>query len=211
MKDNWYKIKKWLSLVPAVAIILAVVLAAVTTIINRANNKPTFIGGYGLLWVETGSMEPTIPARSYILVKQSDGVDLDENTIITFFCRDPSSAVYGRLITHRIIEKNTDGYQTQGDHSHPDRWTVTAEDVVAVHLKNLPLLTVCGRVFASPMGLVLILALFLGSCAFLYIPDLINAFRDESKLEAEKEKEIARRVAEEVKKLQQQDQSGGDL
>lgn len=210
MTEHWNKIKKAIGIILAVVIVAAVLLAIATSLINRTRNRPTFFFGHSMLWVETGSMEPAIPARSYILVKQADGESIEEGTIITFLCNDPTSAVYGRLITHRVIEKTTDGYKTQGDNSNPDRWTVAQEDIFAVYVENLPIMTVCGRIFASPMGLVLILAVFLGSCVFLYIPDVIRAFRDESKIEAEKEKEIARRVEEEVKKMQQRDKSGVD-
>lgn len=199
-------LKKILGVVALVVVVALVAIAAVTTVINRRKNKPTFFFGYAMLWVETGSMEPTIDARSYIWVKQSDGQALTENTVITFVCQDQTSAAYGYLITHRITEVTAEGYKTQGDASAPDPWTVSAQDVVAVYVDNLPFMTVCGRIFASPVGLILIFAIFLASCVFLYLPDFIKAFQNETEGEKTdaKEQEIARRVAEEVEKLRRQ-------
>ena len=207
MKKVLKTIKKGVGIAVFVLIAVALVIAVATSMINRKKNQPTFFFGYALLWVETGSMEPTIPERSYILVEKYDGEGLAENTVVTFICRDASSAAYDSMVTHRIVGITEEGYKTQGDNSNPDLWTVRAQDIVAVYTKNLPVLTVCGRIFASPFGLVLIMAVFLGSCAFLYIPDIVRVMQEDRKAlaEQEKEREIEKRVREEVQKMQERD------
>ena len=66
--------------------------------------------------------------------------------------------------------------------------------------------------FLSPAGLILIVATFIFSCAFIYIPDMINAVKesDGSDGKSEKDKEIDRRVQEEVEKMLKNDRSDGD-
>lgn len=202
------KAKKWCGGILTAVVVILILLAVFASIISRKTNRPTFLFGYSVLWVETGSMEPEIPERSYILVKRSDGREIENGSVITFVCSDNTSAVYGSLITHRVIDRTDDGYKTQGDNSSPDTWTVYEEDVVSVYLRGLPVLTACGRIFASPIGLMLIFAVFLGSCVFLYIPDIIKAVGGDEKAEREKEKIIAERVKEEVRKLREKDRSG---
>lgn len=203
------KIKKAATAITAVLIIALVCVALITSLVNRKNGRPTFIFGYSMLYVETGSMEPAIPEKSYILTKKYDGA-VDIGDVITFVCSDASSEVYGKLITHRVIEITESGYKTNGDNSMPDTWTVRSDDIVATHIKNLPVMTFFGRVFASPIGLVLIIAMFLGSCVFLYIPDITAALRDEDKIKAEKEKMIEERVREEVRRMQEKDKNEVD-
>ena len=66
-------------------------------------------------------------------------------------------------------------------------------------------MTTFGRIFSSYAGLILIFVVFFGSCALIYFPDMINALRDEDKMKQDKEREIEKRVEEEVKKLQEKD------
>lgn len=208
---TWNKVKKGLGILLAVMVVLGVLLLAAVSLLNRTNGQPTFVLGHTLLWVQTGSMEPAIPEKSYILVKKLGQEPIEKGTIITFYCTDPSSAVYGSLVTHRVSEVTAEGYRTKGDNTNPDTWLVDREDILAVHRCNLPFLTACGRVFASPVGLMLILAVFIGSWAFIYIPDLIRAVKDGSRDDqAEKEALMAERVRQEVEKLRQQDKRGDE-
>lgn len=182
----------------------------VTSFLSKREGKPTFLFGYALLWVKTESMEPTIPARSYILVRAYDGEELAEGMVITYLSRDASSPVYGSLVTHRILSREADGYRTGGDHAlaHPDPVLVTAGDIVATYVANLPVLSAVGRVFASPVGLLVILAFFLFTTTFLYIPDIISVLREgktEERAREEKEKEIQKRIEEEIKKLEEKE------
>lgn len=201
------KIKKIIGTVILAIFIAFVLCAFVVSLINKTKGKTTFIFGYSVMWVETGSMEPTIPEKSYILVKKYGNDSLAVGDVITFICPDKDSKVFGRLITHRITAETEDGYKTKGDYDYSlqDDWTVTRSDIIAVYSKNLQVLTFFGRIFTSYVGLALIIVVFLASCIFIYIPDMIDALKDEERIKAEKEKELERRVREEVKKMQQKD------
>ena len=196
-------------------IIIAIVLIAlfVKIISNKKSGRPTFIFGYSFLWVETGSMEPTIETKSFILVKQTDGQNLQEGTIITFVCTDESKAVYNQLITHRIInDVNVDGYyKTKGDNNaSSDDWNekggVATSDVVAVYKCNLKVLTFLGRLFSSWAGLAGLCVLFVGTMALVYIPDVVRSLKDddEKKGQEEKQKQIDLLVQQEVERLKAQ-------
>lgn len=205
--------KRILGILFALLFALLLLLLLVTSFLSKKEGKPTFVFGYALLWVKTESMEPTISARSYILVRASDGKDLSEGTIVTYLSRDASSPVYGSLVTHRILSVEAGGYRTGGDHAlaHPDPTLVTPEDISAVYVADLPVLSAVGRVFTSPVGLILILAFFLFTTTFLYIPDIIGALKegkDGSTTDAEKEKEIQKRIEEEIKRLEESEKKG---
>lgn len=189
------------------AIIVCLVAAYVAvSFLNRKNNRPTFVFGNALLWVETGSMEPAIEAKSYIAVKKYDGGELDVGDVIVFVCKSNDQRINGQLVTHRIVKIENDEYVTKGDASAVvDEWVVSKDDIVAVYKRSLSVMTAFGRIFSSYAGLILIFVLFFGSCALIYFPDMINALRDDEKMKQDKEREIEKRVEEEVKKLQEKD------
>ena len=204
------KIKKIIYIIALGAVVASFVSVFIISVLNRTNKEPAFVFGRAMLWVETESMEPAISSRSYILVRRSDGKNLKEGDIITFICGDPSSSVYGNLVTHRITSKADGGYRTQGDNSMPDLWTVPEENIIATYVKSLPVLTFLARILASPVGLVIIVFVFIGSGMFIYIPDIVNALKDDNKEQKLKEKEIARRIEEEVRKMQESNIGKGD-
>lgn len=189
------------------AIIVCLVAAYVAvSFLNRKNNRPTFVFGNALLWVETGSMEPAIEAKSYIAVKKYDGEELDVGDVIVFVCKSNDQRINGQLVTHRIVKIENDEYVTKGDASAViDEWVVSKDDIVAVYKRSLSVMTAFGRILSSYAGLILIFVLFFGSCALIYFPDMINALRDDEKMKQDKEREIEKRVEEEVKKLQEKD------
>lgn len=94
-------------------IIMAVVL------ISFAYTKYTegipSVGGYRLLYVPTGSMEPTISAHSFIIGKSIAHTDYKEGDICTYKYSDGNSSMH---IVHRIIGTNADGqYIFKGDNN----------------------------------------------------------------------------------------------
>lgn len=187
-----------------VVIIVLILTAVFFMVMNRAkNNRPKFVFGKAILWVETGSMKPEIDERSYILVSSADKKDVKVGDVIVFVCKDKSLPVYNALVTHRVIEVTEAGYITKGDNNPAaDSLAVAKDDIVAIYDKNLPVCTFFGRIFSSGVGLLIIVAFTLFACAFIYIPDLVKAVKD---IKTEnKEEEIDRRVKEEVKRLERE-------
>ncbi len=196
-------------------IIVAIVLVAVFVklISNKKNGRPSFVFGYSLLWVETGSMEPTINTKSFILVKETDGQNISKGTVITFICKDESMAVYNQLITHRVInDVSVDGYyKTKGDNNtYEDSWNseggVATGDVVAVYKCNLPVLTFLGRLFSSWAGIAGLSVFFVASMALIYIPDVVRSLKDDvnEQQKDEKQKQMDMLVQQEVERLKRE-------
>lgn len=194
-----------------VLLVLIVLLVALAVITGKAKGKVVYLFGYANLWVETGSMETTIPAGSYILVKKAKEVDpasLD-GQIITFHCTDTTSEAYGKLITHRVCAVTPEGLKTKGDNvlCNVDPWTVDPKDIEAVYVRNMNLLSTFGRLFASGFGLMLIIGLFTFTCAAFFIPDIIKGLKepdDPEEAAREKEEEMTRRIREEVERLKRE-------
>lgn len=79
-----------------------------------ARGKPVEVFGRSLLTVVTGSMEPSLHTGDYIYVKRVPADELEVGDVITF--RSEESDVYGKLVTHRIIEITPEGdFITKGD------------------------------------------------------------------------------------------------
>ena len=96
----------------------------------RINGQIPSLFGYQLYSVETGSMIPTIPIGSTIIVKEL--TDLDEPAVGDVITYTHESAVITHRITGFVI--GDDGvlrYQTQGDNpdNSADPWLVERENI----------------------------------------------------------------------------------
>lgn len=105
--------------------------------IARINGEVASLFGYQMYVVETGSMIPTIPIGSNILVRELGPDDTLKVGDIVTYSKNTSA------ITHRITELVTgeDGilrYQTQGDNpdNSPDPWLVSREDIRGIVIQS---------------------------------------------------------------------------
>ena len=131
------------------------------------------------MWVKTGSMEPQIPARSYILVEKPDTDKIKVGDIIIFRSDDPSIA--GSLNAHRVIEIAAGGkeFVTKGDNNPgPDNYNARAVNVIGIYKKNLKVLSFLGRFFLTPLGITLTIIIMLALILPAYLPDIIAAVRE---------------------------------
>lgn len=141
------------------AIIVAVLLYCAVCIFS---GKTPFFFGYGFLHVKTGSMEPTIPTGSIILVKQIDGSDVADlptgDTVVVYY-----SSVQGKgiTVTHRMIENHADeGYVvTKGNANPVDDGKIEISRVFAYYVRTLPVMTSVSRVLRTSVGFILIIIL----------------------------------------------------
>ena len=79
------------------------------------------IFGYGFGFVVSGSMEPNLPAGSFIIIHEED---FKENDVITY------NHYSGRSVTHRVIEVNGDTVKTQGDANNTSDPEFSSGDVI---------------------------------------------------------------------------------
>lgn len=181
--------------------IVAVIM--ILSVVAKRSGKSPF--KYTMVWVLTDSMERTIPEKSYILVKKANVAELKKGDIITFVVTD--GAIRGKLNTHRIHEVVTPGEEfiTKGDNNPlPDAEHVKKENVVYEYVGNLKIMTFFGRIFSSDMGFLTVAS---GIMIFIVVYTTITIKgAKKSGDDEEKQKEIARRVREEVEKLEKQNE-----
>ena len=130
--------KKVFSTIVNVVLVAVILFAASVMIlagINAKSGKPTTILGYGFMAVQTGSMDPTYPIGSVIIIKKTDPAKLKVDDAITFYSSDPS--LNNKIITHRIVDVIDDGdgtfsFTTKGDAKHVfvDAYPAQGEKVI---------------------------------------------------------------------------------
>ncbi|MBO4262570.1 MAG: signal peptidase I [Clostridia bacterium] len=181
-------------------------------IFSKTSGGPVFIGGKTTMWILTGSMDPTIPPRTYILVEKVSGDDVDVGDIVVFVSTDPK--IEGQYNTHRIISKNGDTFVTKGDGNALDDGAYSAqkEKIVGRYVKTLPVMTFLGRVVLSPAGFAVLIVLFIFTTVIAVVPSVKEAIKDKSSDDAEAKKlEMERRIKEEVEKLERSGVSAEEL
>ncbi|MUN63933.1 signal peptidase I [Kocuria sediminis] len=117
--------------------LLVVLLAAVSALLLAVVVLPLVLGWVPLT-VLSGSMEPTVPTGSQVVVEplegEADAARLSTGDVVTFMPRPDDDT----LVTHRIVAVAVDGegrrsFTTQGDaNAAPD-----AEPVTATQLRGL--------------------------------------------------------------------------
>lgn len=164
------------------AFFVAVLLIVVGMAFAKFNNQVFFLGDRATIWVITDSMEDQIPAQSYIQIRKIDPSQVQLGDVITFYSDDPT--LRGQLNTHRVVEIAEDGktFVTKGDTNLAnDTYPVRREAVVGVYERNLPLMSMVGRVLQSEIGLFCILILMAVLIVFSFVGDSIKKLFRKSK------------------------------
>jgi signal peptidase len=121
---------------------------------------------YQVCSVLSGSMEPTLPVGSIVILAKTEGSQLNVGDIITFsYPNHPN-----QLVTHRIyqVKQGTagPGFVTKGDANNaPDNWVVNGSGTGWREMLNIPYLGYILGALGSPLLRLLILgipACFLG-------------------------------------------------
>lgn len=127
--------KKFLSFLVNVILVLCIVLAVVTMItvgINAQKGKVTTVGGLTMMIVQTGSMEPEYPVGCMVLAQKTDPRSLKEGDVISFYSSDPD--LNEMVVTHRITKVNYDGrltFTTKGDANVlEDKYPAKSDDLI---------------------------------------------------------------------------------
>ena len=206
--------KKTVKTVVTAVVVLLLVAAIAFVLTVRLRGEPLFIAGYTVLWVQTDSMENTIPEKSFILAEKVSAKDVAEGDVITFICDEPG-LIYGQLNTHRVVEVIGDHeeFVTKGDHNvAKDHTTAKADKVLARYVRNLTVLSALGRFFTTPAGLVVAAVCIALFCLLLYLPEIrkaLNRKKETQKREAEEKQALMdEKIRQEVEKLKQNGESG---
>lgn len=92
---------KIISLIVSV-LLVASVFVCLFVVIQVLSNGYVSIGGYSFFKVVTGSMEPEIPVGALILSKETEMNDIEVGEVVCFRSKSPD--MFGKIITHRVIE-----------------------------------------------------------------------------------------------------------
>ena len=207
------KSKKLKSVVNVVTWVLIALVAvfAILNVVMKSSNKVLFVFGKANLFVVTESMEPLIPAQSYILIEKVNAEDVKKEDVITFYSKDP--AIMGSLNTHRVtdIKTGADGkitFTTRGDHNNTtDAYSVGEDDLVGRYVCNLNVMTVIGRFFMSTGGLIAILILIIILAVSMVLPYAKKkGGKNDKNAEADKQKLIDEMIKAEIEKLKASDE-----
>ncbi len=189
---------KIINLISIVVILIS--LAVLLTVVLTKKGEAPNVFGYSLFRVMTGSMEPTIPTDSMIVVKRNGKEEYRPGDVISFYSRDP--ALGGAVNTHRITEvRREDGsilYETRGDANNaPDRYPVLQEDVIGKVVYASYGLGKAVRLISNPLLfiplIILPLILILGQSVW-------DSFKLARKLAQEEEEAAVREALENLRK-----------
>ena len=182
----------------AIVLIVASLFVLLTVVMTPSGQVPQVMG-FSILQVLTGSMEPTIPEGSMLLIQETDPKSLQPGDIISFFSPDPS--LDGALNTHRIQQVVAEGdtleFITKGDANFlEDQQPVAAQQVVGKVIFISPTLGKFVRLISNPLvfGLAILLPL-----AAMLIANLVRAMRSAVQLAKKEEEEAVRQALEAMK------------
>jgi len=104
--------------------------------------------------VYTGSMEPTIPVGSIVVIKPANPETLKVGDIICFKVETERPTT----VTHRIIGITSQGFITKGDaNEDPDTWIVKKQDVIGEVIAIIPYIGYLGYFVRTPIGFTLLI------------------------------------------------------
>lgn len=121
---------------------------------NINNSRFPMVLGYGYAVVASGSMEPTLSRGDLVIVRQESAYE--KGNIITFIQTGDQ-----RTTTHRIVEVEDGRFVTQGDANNLVDESIVAEQIFGKVVLTLPLIGYLIQSASTPLGLLVIIALFL--------------------------------------------------
>lgn len=133
---------------------LVLIVAGVGAIAVGVIPPMTGASAYNVL---SGSMEPTLPVGSVVVVRPQPADQIKPGDVITYTDRDPASLAT-RVVTHRVVavEQGPGGlsFRTRGDaNDTPDLRAIAAGDVHGVLWYSLPVAGWVRNFLVSPAGL----------------------------------------------------------
>lgn len=181
-------LKKAIVIISAVILFLLVVFN-IYIMRCRIQGKPAMIGGKCILKITTGSMTPSLQTGDFILVQKCSAESLQVGDIISFYSEDRE--IYGKINTHRIVKKESEGFVTRGDANPENDSTIAKnEKVIGKYIGKIRFLKWLGS-FTSSKKL-LMLAVIIPTLA-MSVYEVITIAR--IKIESDEEKEIAEKEA----------------
>lgn len=212
-------IKTIISSVLQWVLIIAMIIVAVGSFGTRIPALAKL--GFNFFAVTSGSMEPTIPTGSLIMVGKYRLEDLKKGDIVTYQISGADSKEHA-VVTHRLFEVKKDEqkqqtdkgeqvtitytYRTKGDaNSEPDQYTINAGNIIGLYKWHVPKLGYVTAFAQTPTGFISLVIIPAAIVILWEIASLVlyfkKYFEQKSKSEIEQLKaELAEAKAEKPKK-----------
>ena len=202
-------------LITALLSLLLVAMAAAVGYLTFCNvtGRIAFIGNRAAVKILTPSMEPTIPAGTYIFAQKVEPEDIQVGDVILFISRDP--AIYGKINTHRVVAVYQDdsglSFVTKGDNNPVnDAKPVPAGDVVGRYMGNSGALTAFAGFFSNPVVFFLCIIVPAGVLVVSSMTDVVKKAR-EIRMDRLVEEEIRRMEADAENQKESDGESDGHV
>lgn len=182
------------------AIVTVIALTLIYVLVISSKGEPAFIFGRSAMWVKTNSMEPQIPQKSYILVKQATADDVKVGDVIVF--ESDAAGIAGQLNTHKVIEISSDRsrfYTMAVNGGIKDKTPAQASKIKGIYIKNLPVMTFIGRFLSTTYGIMLTVGLIFVLTLATFLPDITEAIKQNA--QKKKQSRLDELVKSEVEKL----------
>lgn len=186
------------NLVSVITIAAAVVVLCIV-LLTRPGEAPS-IAGYTLFRITTGSMEPTYPVDTLILVKKADPSRIQTGDVISFYSSDP--ALDGAVNTHRVTGVQTDGthwsYKTKGDANNVEDAYGTSETALIGKVTGSSLfLGKLARLIVNPL---LFIPVILIPLAAMLVGNTIKTVKLAKQIAEDEEKKAIEEALQEIRK-----------
>ena len=190
--------KKVLSTILNVVCIAIIILAVVIlfSVVTTPKGQPPQIFGFSGFRVLTGSMEPSIPTDSFVLVKRVGAETIAVNDVISFYSTDAS--LRGAVNTHRVVAIREEGggivFDTKGDANViADKVPVYASNLIGKVVLVSHALGVFVRLISNPLvfAAIIVIPLFV-----IIFSNIRSMAKDVKALVAEEEAEEERKKKE---------------
>lgn len=186
------------NLVSVITIAAAVVVLCIV-LLTRPGEAPS-IAGYTLFRITTGSMEPTYPVDTLILVKKTDPSRIQTGDVISFYSSDP--ALDGAVNTHRVTGVRTDGthwsYKTKGDANNVEDTYGTSETALIGKVTGSSLLLgKLARLIVNPL---LFIPVILIPLVAMLVGNTIKTVKLAKQIAEDEEKKAIEEALQEIRK-----------
>ena len=188
----------------SVLVIAAAVVVLLTVVLTKPGEAPQ-IGGYTVLRITTGSMEPEYKIDTLILVKNVEPDTIKSNDVISFYSKDP--ALDGAVNTHRVVEVEKDGdhwsYTTKGDANNVvDAYTVDAKYLIGKVVASSLVLGELARLVSNPL---IFIPIILIPLAIILISNIVKTAKLANTLAQEEEEKAVKEALREIREAKEKE------
>lgn len=189
----------------SVVTIAGAVVVLCIVLLTKPGEAPS-IAGYTVFCITTGSMEPTYPVDTLILVKKTDPSEIKVGDVISFYSSDP--ALDGAVNTHRVTEVQVDGtqrtFKTKGDANNiADTYDTDANAVLGKVVGSSIILGKLARLMANPL---LFIPVILVPLAVMLVGNTIKTVKLAKQIAEDEEKAA---IEEALREIREHKNSGG--